>query len=616
MKRTFDAIVVGGGHAGIEASSSLSRMGVNTLLITKHLDFIGYMSCNPAVGGLAKGHLVREIDALGGRMAEITDRTAIQYRILNRSKGIAVRSLRAQVDRLSYRVLMKKVLENEKNLKLFQSEVASIIVKGKKAVGVKIKTGEEFYSKVVILCPGTFLNGRIHVGFVSFPGGRFGETASIELANNLKELGFRIMSFKTGTCARLDGKSIDFKKLEVQEGDTDYYPFSFSGKKYLKKQIPCYITYTNKETHKIILDNLDKSPLYTGIIKSTGVRYCPSIEDKVVKFCDKERHQVFLEPEGRGTFEFYPNGLSTSLPIEVQEKFLRTIPGLENATILRPGYGIEHLVVDPTQVYPTLETKIIENLFLAGQINGTTGYEEAASQGLIAGINAGCKILGLSPLILKRSNSYIGVLIDDLTTKGTNEPYRMFTSRAEYRLLLRDGNADLRLTEFGYRYGLVSRKRFEEVKRLKERIHELKEKFENTFITPSKKVNDTLTKIGTKPIKKKESLASLLKRPELNIEKILEVFKIDGYEERVKEEVEYLIKYDGFLKRQEEEIRKLEEIENIRIPENFSYRDIPGLSNEIKEKLEKIKPRTLGMASRIPGVTPSAISILMIYLKR
>jgi len=616
FSKKYHSIVVGAGHAGIEAAFALANMGLEVLFITKHLDFIGYMSCNPAVGGLAKGHLVKEIDALGGKIGEITDRNAIQYRILNKRKGLSVRSLRAQVDRQKYKASMKKITEENPNITLLQSEVTGIVSKNKKVVGVKIKTGEILNGETVILCLGTFLNGLIHIGLKSFPGGRFGEESSVELSRNLKSLGFKILSFKTGTCARIDGKTINFNKTEVQKGDEDYYPFSFKNKSNLKKQFPCYITYTNLKTHKIIKENLNKSPLYTGKIKSQGVRYCPSIEDKVVKFCDKDRHQVFLEPEGKDTFEFYPNGLSTSLPIEVQYKFLKTIPGLENVKIMRPGYGIEHEVIDSTQLYPTLESKLIENLYFAGQINGTTGYEEAAAQGLIAGINAGAKILNKKELILKRSESYIGVLIDDLTTKGTNEPYRMFTSRAEYRLLLRDGTADLRLGEYGYYYGLIGRKTFNEIKKIKKEINELKNILDNTYITPSKMNENLIKKLGTSKIKKKESLSSILRRNEVEIKKLLEVFKINGFSKRVIEETEYKIKYEGFLKRQEEEIKKMEEIDNIKIPSQFSYKSISGLSNEIKEKLEKIKPRTLGQASRISGVTPSAISILMVYLKR
>ncbi len=615
--REYEVIVIGGGHAGIEAALVCARRGIRTLLLTFNLDFIGQMSCNPAVGGLAKGQLVREIDALGGEMGKATDAAAIQYRILNTRKGPAVRSTRAQVDRALYRSYMRKVLERTTCLDVKQREVIRILVKNDRVEGVETSWGEKFFARVVILTPGTFLHGLIHIGLVRFPAGRMGEPPSYTLADNLKELGFRMGRFKTGTCPRLDGRSIDFSRLRKQEGDKDYRPFSLSTTHRLARQLPCYITYTNPRTHEIIRKNLDKSPLYSGIIQGTGVRYCPSIEDKVMKFPHRENHHIFLEPEGWDTYEIYPNGISTSLPLEVQEEFVRSIQGLEKAEIMRPGYAIEHDYVDPTQLHPTLETKLVENLFFAGQINGTTGYEEAAAQGLIAGINASQKIRGEEPVVLKRWEAYIGVLIDDLVTRGTNEPYRMFTSRAEYRLILREDNVDLRLVPLGYRLGLVDRERWEKVEEKRRKIGEIINSISRQWIKPESGINSLLKKMGTAPLRHPVTLADILKRPEINWEMLQEISpSLKNIEKEVGEEVEIEIKYSGYLERQREEVKRLREWESLSIPEDINYHDLEGLSREAKEKLSRVRPRNLGQASRIPGITPATLSLLLVYIRK
>ena len=595
----FDVIVIGGGHAGIEASLASSRLGLSTALITFTKSKIGFMSCNPAVGGVGKGQIVKEVDALGGQIAKTTDKTGIQFRILNRSKGPAVWSSRAQVDRIQYNREMIKTVENEENLEIIEGEATGVLIKNNTVSGVEVDGEYKIEGKTVILAAGTFLNGLIHIGLENFPAGRIEEKrVSKKLSEQLKKLGFKILRFKTGTCARLDGNTINYDGLRRQDGDQPPVPFSFSTEKIEVEQIPCYITYTNEKTHQIIRKNLDRSPLFTGVIKGTGVRYCPSLEDKVVKFPHHQRHHVFLEPEGRNTSLIYPNGISTSLPIDVQDEFIRTIPGLENVKIVRYGYGIEHDVIDPTQIYPTLETKLIENLFFAGQVNGTTGYEEAAGQGLIAGINASLKVKGKQLLTLDRTTSYIGVLIDDLTTKGTNEPYRMFTSRVEYRLLLREDNADLRLRDIGYKVGLVSKEEWEKTKEKKEKMKEL------------------MRKLKTKKIKiegRTITLFEYLRRPEI---KITSFKDLKNYPEEVLFETEVEVKYSPYIKRQLAEIREFKNLERIKIPSDIDYNKIPGLSLEIKEKLSKFKPLNLGQASRISGITPSAISILMVYLKK
>lgn len=594
----YDIIVVGGGHSGIEASLAGARMGCSVLLITFTKEKIGYMSCNPAVGGVGKGQLVKEIDALGGEMAKATDNTGIQFRILNSSKGPAVWSSRAQVDRKRYAMYMQSIISNEKKIEVLEGEVTGLVVEGNRIKGVEIDE-EKISAKSVILAPGTFLNGTIYIGLETISGGRIEETkASKKLSDCLRKLGFTMLRFKTGTCARLDGKTIDFNKLKPQYGDNPPIPFSFSTEKIEVQQVPCYITYTSEETHRIIRENLNRSPLFTGMIKGTGVRYCPSIEDKIVKFPHHPRHHIFLEPEGLDTDIYYPNGISTSLPVDVQEKFIHTIEGLENVKIDRYGYGIEHNVVEPTQLYPTLETKKIEGLFLAGQINGTTGYEEAAAQGLIAGINASLKVKNQPPLVLDRASAYMGVLIDDLTTKGTKEPYRMFTSRVEYRLILREDNADLRLRETGYRLGLVSEEEWEKTLYKKQTMEELIKKLKKEKIAVE----------GGKI-----TLFEYLVKPKTAIKSIVST---NEYPEDVMREVEIEVKYSPYIKQMLAEIEEFRNLDRIKIPRDIDYNKIPGLSLEIREKLSYLKPLTLGQASRISGITPAAISNLMVYLKK
>ena len=615
--KKYDIIVVGAGHAGCEAALASARMGCSVLIITIDLDGIAKMPCSPSIGGVAKGQLVKEIDALGGEMAKITDKTALQYRTLNTKKGPAVQSSRTQNDKIRYHIAMKEVLEKEPNLEIKQAMVENLIVENNHVSGIEDQTGFIYESQAVILATGTFLKGLVHIGFTSIKAGRAGEFASYGLSDSLEKLGFNLGRMKTGTPPRLKKTSIDFSRFERQEGEDNPRPFSFFTKKIELNQVPCFIGHTNNNSHKIVRDNLTLSALYGGKISGVPARYCPSIEDKIVRFSGRDQHQIILEPEGRDTEEMYASGLGNSLPMDVQIPFVRSVVGLEEAEIMRPAYAIEYDYVDPLQLFPTLETKTIQGLYMAGQINGTSGYEEAAAQGLWAGINAASKIQKRPDFLLDRSEAYIAVMVDDLVTKGTKEQYRMFTSRAEYRLLLRENNAEKRLMEKGNELGLIDDDAVYEMKEKWGIISEEIRRIKNTTVIPSNEINDYLIEKGSSPIKNATLLSQILKRPELHYESIETLDK--RYEKGVGDisyNVEIEIKYEGYIQRQMNEVKKFKNLERIKIPTDFKYNDVHGLSNELKEKLSSIRPISLGQAARIPGITPAAISVLMVFLKK
>ncbi|MFT4653733.1 MAG: tRNA uridine 5-carboxymethylaminomethyl modification enzyme [Kangiellaceae bacterium] len=618
-QQNFDVIVVGGGHAGTEAAMASARMGVKTLLLTHSIETLGQMSCNPAIGGIGKGHLVKEIDALGGVMAKAIDKAGIQFRTLNSSKGPAVRATRAQADRTLYRIAVRNMIEQQPNLTLFQQSCDDLIVENEHVTGVVTQMGLKFRAPTVIITVGTFLGGTIHIGLENHKGGRAGDPPSTALAQRLRALPFRVDRLKTGTPARLDARTLDFSVMQEQAGDTPLPTFSFMGKvEDHPRQIPCYITHTNENTHDIIRSGLDRSPMYTGNIEGVGPRYCPSIEDKIVRFADKNSHQIFVEPEGLNSIEVYPNGISTSLPFDIQMGLVRSIKGFENAHIIRPGYAIEYDFFDPRDLKQTLETKFIKGLFFAGQINGTTGYEEAGAQGLIAGANAALQVQQKDPLILGRDQAYVGVLIDDLATMGTKEPYRMFTSRAEYRLILREDNADSRLTEQGRALGLVCDERWAIFSEKMELVEQEKQRLANNWIHPTHAATKALNGILKSPVSKEHSLEELIRRPEMTYKALMTIDSIGPglQNKKAAEQVEIQIKYAGYISRQLDEIAKSQRHENSLLPPDFDYSTISGLSNEVVAKLTDARPETIGKASRISGITPAAVSLLLVYLKK
>ncbi len=615
----FDVIVVGGGHAGTEAALAAARMGMNTLLLTHNMDTLGQMSCNPAIGGIGKGHLVKEIDALGGAMAQAIDKGGIQFRTLNSSKGPAVRATRAQADRALYKAAIQNTLQNQENLKIFQQSCDDLIVENDRVTGVVTQMGLRFSAPSVVLTVGTFLGGQIHIGLENFKGGRAGDPPSIALADRLRELPFRVDRLKTGTPPRIDARTVDFSKMQEQPGDTPTPVFSFMGKQSdHPQQIPCYITYTNEKTHDVIRKNLHRSPMYSGVIEGIGPRYCPSIEDKIVRFADKDKHQIFVEPEGLTSYELYPNGISTSLPFDVQLEIVQSITGFENAHICRPGYAIEYDFFDPRDLKQSLETKFIDGLFFAGQINGTTGYEEAGAQGLIAGMNAALQVQGKESWTPRRDEAYVGVLIDDLATLGTKEPYRMFTSRAEYRLLLREDNADIRLTEKGRELGLVNDERWQAFNEKMEVIAKEKQRIKDTWIHKDHAMVNKVNELLKTPLVREASLEELLRRPEVRYNDLMAIEGLGSEftNQAALEQVEIHTKYAGYIARQQDEINKQLRHEETILPKEFDYKTVSGLSNEVVAKLIDARPDTIGQASRISGITPAAISLLLVYLKK
>ncbi|HDX8345711.1 TPA: tRNA uridine-5-carboxymethylaminomethyl(34) synthesis enzyme MnmG [Aeromonas dhakensis] len=615
----FDVIVVGGGHAGTEAATAAARMGLNTLLLTHNIDTLGHMSCNPAIGGIGKGHLVKEVDALGGIMARAIDLGGIQFRTLNSSKGPAVRATRAQADRLLYKAVVRQMLENYPNLKIFQQACDDLIMDGDRVAGVITQSGIRISGKTVVLTVGTFLNGLIHIGMENYKGGRAGDPPSIALAQRLRELPLRIDRLKTGTPPRIDARSVDFSVMQAQHGDDPRPVFSFIGDaSQHPRQVPCYVTHTNERTHEVIRNNLDRSPMYAGVIEGIGPRYCPSIEDKITRFADKTAHQIFVEPEGLTTHELYPNGISTSLPFDVQVQIVRSVRGFENAHITRPGYAIEYDFFDPRDLKANMESKCIGNLFFAGQINGTTGYEEAAAQGLLAGLNAALRAQGKDPWHPRRDQAYIGVMMDDLSTLGTREPYRMFTSRAEYRLLLREDNADLRLTAVGRELGLVDDERWSKFNAKMEQVEQERQRMRSTWIHPQHPSLEAVNALVNTPLTREQSLEELLRRPEVTYDALMAIEGVGPAlsDSAAADQVEIQIKYAGYIERQHDEVEKQLRNENTLLPLDMNYRDVNGLSNEVIAKLNDAKPQTIGQASRISGITPAAISILLVHLKK